>query len=137
MKQPSLFLVINIVLIMHLATFHFLIEPTPVNLNATATDIALRTVNISWNLVQGDAMWVYTLTLASIRDFHTPLSIRAPFEFTGPEGAPPCEVYNFSVTATYVGATYTGAGCSVGASHINNRMLPSLPNIDMLDISLN
>ena len=105
-------------------------------MNATATDIALRTVNISWNPVQGDAMWVYTLTFASM-NFHTPLSIRAPFEFTGPEGAPPCEVYDFSVTATYVGATYTGAGCSAGASHINNRMLPSLPNIDILDISLN
>ena len=30
--------------------------------------------------------------------------------FTAPEGALPCEVYNFSVTATYVGATYNGAG---------------------------
>jgi hypothetical protein len=35
------------------------------------------------------------------------------YHFTAPEGAPPCEVYNFSVTATYVGATYTGAGCSL------------------------
>ena len=88
-KRPSLFLVvINILLIMHLATFHFLIEPTPVNLNATTTDIALRTINISWNPVQGDAMWVYTLTLTSM-NFHTPWSIRTPFEFRGYSGRCP------------------------------------------------
>ena len=56
--------------------------------------------------------------------------------FTAPEGVPPCEVYNFSVTATYVGATYTGAGCSV-PSPVLSRMLPSLPNISRLESSLN
>ena len=48
--------------------------------------------------------------------------------FTAPEGAPPCEVYNFSITATYVGATYTGAGCSV-PSPVLSTTLPSLPFI--------
>ena len=57
--------------------------------------------------------------------------------FTAPEGAPPCEVYNFSVTATYVGATYTGAGCSVPRlSPIMSTMLPSLPDIEKLNSSL-
>jgi hypothetical protein len=57
------------------------------------------------------------------------------YHFTAPEGAPPCEVYKFSVTATYVGATYTGAGCSV-PSPVFSTMLPSLPNISQLVSSL-
>ena len=52
--------------------------------------------------------------------------------FTAPEDVPPCEVYNFSVTATHVGATYTGAGCSV-PSPVLSTMLPSLPNIDKME----
>ena len=57
------------------------------------------------------------------------------FVFSAPEGAPPCEVYNFSVTATYVGATYTGAGCSE-PSPVISRMLPSLPNISRMEASI-
>ena len=57
------------------------------------------------------------------------------YYFTAPEDAPLCEVYNFSVTATYVGATYTGAGCSI-PSPVLSRMLPSLPNVDELESSL-
>ena len=65
------------------------------------------------------------------------VSLNEPhYNFTAPEGAPPCEVYNFSVTATYVGATYTGAGCSV-PSPVLSTMLPSLPSIDRLESSLN
>ena len=51
--------------------------------------------------------------------------------FTAPEGAPPCEVYNFSVSATYVGTTYTGAGCNVPSTVISTT-LPSLPDITYL-----
>ena len=58
------------------------------------------------------------------------------FLFTAPEDAPPCEVYNFSVTATYVGATYTGAGCSV-PSPVLSTVLPSLPDATRLKSSLN
>ena len=58
------------------------------------------------------------------------------YYFTAPEGAPLCEIYNFSVTATYVGATYTGAGCSV-PSPVLSTMLPSLPNIETVESSLN
>ncbi len=56
--------------------------------------------------------------------------------FTAPEGAPPCEVYNFSVTATYVGATYTGAGCSA-TSPVVSSMFPSLPDQRILELSVN
>ena len=58
------------------------------------------------------------------------------FVFTAPENAPICEVYNFSVTATYVGATYSGAGCSV-PSPVLSTMLPSLPDIESLERSIN
>lgn len=56
------------------------------------------------------------------------------FEFTAPDGAPSCEVYNFSVTTTYAGARYTGAGCSVPSSI--QSMLPSLPDTKRLESSL-
>ena len=53
------------------------------------------------------------------------------FEFTAPDGAPSCEVYNFSVTATYDGARYTGPGCSEPSSI--QSMLPSLPDTKRLE----
>ena len=56
------------------------------------------------------------------------------YEFYGPEDANYCEVFNFSVTATYVGATYTGAGCSVH-SPVLSRMLPSIPDISRMQSS--
>ena len=58
------------------------------------------------------------------------------FNFTAPDSAPPCEIYNFSVTATYVGATYTGPDCGVN-NQVDGRMLPSLPDIQPLEASLN
>ena len=65
--------------------------------------------------------------------------VHEPFyTFTAqPESSSPCEVYNFSITAhaTYVGATYTGAGCSV-PSPVLSRMLPSLPDISRLESTL-
>ena len=59
------------------------------------------------------------------------------YVFTAPEGAQPCDVYNFSVTTNYdvVGAKYTGAGCSV-PSPVLSMMLPSLPDISSLESSL-
>ena len=57
------------------------------------------------------------------------------FAFTAPEDAPACEVYNFSVTATYVGATYNGASCSE-PSPVFSTMLPGpLPDVDKLESS--
>ena len=57
------------------------------------------------------------------------------YSFTLPIGAPPCEVYNFSVTAAYVGATYTGASCSVSSAALST-MLPSLPSVKYLSDSI-
>ena len=96
-------------------------------------------INLSWSREpQGlnDSVLKSLLTIShgSSSDI---MSLNEPYyHFTAPEGAPPCEVYNFSVTATYVGATYTGAGCSV-PSPVLSTMLPSLPSIDRLESSLN
>ena len=59
------------------------------------------------------------------------------FYFTAPEGAQPCEVYNFSVIAPYdiAGANYSIAGCSI-PSPVLSKMLPSLPDIDEVESTL-
>ena len=91
-----------------------------------ATDLHLLTVNISWSSLSQS---IYKLTITNTYNQPQMLKLnQSYYGFTAPEGAPPCEIYNFSVTATYVGATYTGAGCSV-PSPVLSRMLPSLPNI--------
>ena len=104
----------------------------------------IQTVNISWSphdlplsQVNKDVLnQTYMLTVTSSNTQPRIVQLHRPYQvFTAPEGTPPCEVYNFSVTATYVGATYTGAGCSV-PSPVISRMLPSLPDIANLNFSL-
>ena len=97
-----------------------------------SADIDIQTANVSWNpssqpfsLVIEDINQIYTLTVTSNNTHPQTPQLHQPFYiFNAPDCAPPCEVYNFSVTATYVGATYTGAGCSV-PSPVLSRMLPS------------
>ena len=116
----------------------FLLEPTAIVLDIV--DVDARVVNISWsglsvvnliNVVQDS-----TLTITYGSNWKIVINTTEHhYSFTAPEGAPPCEVYNFSVTATYVGATYLGACCSV-PSAVVSRVLPSLPNIKRLKSSL-
>ena len=88
-----------------------------------------QAVNISW-VDPNESDRLYNLTVVNSVNQQWTFTIQEPYHlFTAPEGAPPCEVYNFSVTATYVGATYTGAGCSV-PSTIVSTVLPSLPQIN-------
>ena len=105
-------------------------------------DIGDMGVNLSWSYGSqslADAVLRFSLTISNgSSSQELPLSNES--YFTAPEGAPPCEIYNFSVTATYIGATYigatyTGAGCSV-SSPVLSTMLPSLPNIGELESSL-
>ena len=111
-----------------------LVDPIPLMLKVL--DIGVSSVNLTWDLSVVEALQSFLLTIShgsssdikSLNEFY--------YDFTAPEGAPPCEVYNFSVTAAYVGATYTGAGCSV-PSPVLSTMLPSLPSIDRLESSLN
>ena len=107
-------------------------------------DVDIQTVNISWSshdlslsTMNEDVLnQTYMLTVTSCNTQPQIFQLHQPYQiFTAPEVGPPCEVYNFSVTATYVGASYTGAGCSV-PSPVLSRMLPSLPDIVNLNFSL-
>ena len=97
-------------------------------------EISEGAINISWNedssqVAVSDAVQTFSLTVSHGSSSQV-ISLNDSFYyFTAPEDAPPCEVYNFSVTAKYdfVGATYTGAGCNISGSA--SVMLPSLPNI--------
>ena len=102
-------------------------------------DIVDKGVNLSWS--QESQYLADVLLRMSLRVSNGSYSQEIPwlnkssYYFTVPEGAPACEVYNFSVTATYVGAIYTEADCSVTSS-VLTTMLPSLPNISRLDSTL-
>ena len=98
-----------------------------------------HSVNISWSATSPQTMldipqkFVLTISYAGI---YSQISLYDTYYiFTAAEDAPPCEVYNFSVTATYVGATYTGAGCNI-PSQVLSRMLPSLPKVNPVESSL-
>ena len=111
------------------------------------TDIRLQAVEISWlplielprPLMVEDINETYTLSVTSANTQPQIVELHErSYVFTAPEGAPPCEVYNFSVLATYHdigGTTYTGDGCSV-ATPVLQRMLPSPPDIRNLESSL-
>ena len=62
------------------------------------------------------------------------MTLQLYYVFTAPEGAPSCEIYSFSITATNdtVGVTYAGDGCT----QVLSTMLPSLPDISRLEASL-
>ena len=103
--------------------------------------MGVHSINVSWSQMlpvaaASNVMQTFSLTISHGSHTKTISLNESYYHFTAPKGAPPCEVYNFSVTATYVGATYTGAGCSV-PSPVLSRMLPSLPNISGLESSLN
>ena len=99
-------------------------------------DMSMHSINISaWSQVPqaaaaaANVMQTFSLTISHRSRTEKVLSLNKPlYYFTVPDVAPPCEVYNFSVTATYVGATYTGVSCHV-PSPVLSRMLPFLPGI--------
>ena len=107
-------------------------------MDVQSADIDIQTANISWNppsqplsLMIEDINQIYTLTVTSSNTRPQTLQLHQHFYvFIAPTGASPYEVYNFSVTATYIGVNYTGAGCSV-PSPVLSRMLPSLPDNSM------
>ena len=102
-----------------------------------------KSVNLTWNQESSPGM-VYAPQIFSLKindgSKSQVVSLNeSSYTFTAPEGAPPCQIYNFSVTTTqydFAGASYTGAGCSV-PSPVLSTMLPSLPDIDQVESSLN
>ena len=107
-------------------------------LDISVEDIPYQSrINISWTTFQSTVVDSYKLNASSNTQRNLSFLVHEPyFVFTAPEDAPLCDIYNFSVTATYVGATYTGAGCSV-PSPVLSKMLPSLPDATGLKSSLN
>ena len=124
-----------------------IIESILINITQ-AKGITERSVNLSWtsgpetveHMEQGIKV-NYSLKIATnsgtIPSHDQSCQIQEPFYVFSAldKDASPCEVYNFSVTATYPGATYTGTGCSV-PSPVFTTMLPSLPDITRLESSV-
>ena len=80
-------------------------------------------INISWSHLLSSSLSLaslaaqsvyYNLTITQLQGSSSQeISLnKTNYSFTLPKDAPTCEVYNFSVTAAYVGAIYTGASCS-------------------------
>lgn len=95
-------------------------------------------INITWYSGSEINAQIFSLTISFGSSSQVITLNESYYYFIAPEGAPPCQVYNFSVTATYniPGAGYTGAGCSV-PSPVLSTILPSLPDIDQVESSLN
>ena len=101
--------------------------------------MGINFIRLEWSqeLLVPSAVQSFTLTVSNGSNSQViSLLDKSHHNFTVPKGDPPCLFYNFSVTASYFGATYTGAGCSE-SSPVLSRMLPSLPNIVQLESSLN
>ena len=115
-------------------TIFLLIGPIPVRVDIL--DVGVNSLKLSWSheMLATDTH-LFSLNINSGSSSQVISLNESYYNFTAPESAPPCEVYNFSVTATYIGATYTGADCSV-PSPVLSTMLPSLPNISQLQSSL-
>ena len=119
--------------------FSFVYVDLPIFNLSVQANIHSQSLNITWSSESLEPMELdnYILTVSSVNtQLFSFLVEETYYEFTAPKRAPACEVYNFSVTATYVGANYTGAGCSE-PSPVIGRMLPSLPNVVNLESSLN
>ena len=121
-----------------LPLYYYNIDPTSLTNELEIVHIDGKGVNMSWSPQQtSDSVGeFYSLSIDYGSSHDVVLVNDTHYYFRAPDSAPPCEVYNFSVTATPVGATYTGDGCSV-PSPVLSRMLPSLPDIASLESSLN
>ena len=118
------------------------LDPTPLHLSATGTN--LQAVLLSWTPTLSSLQTVediYETYVLTVMSGDTQPQVFQQNEmshvYDAPQGSPPCEFYNFSVTATYVGTmtTYTGADCNAH-SELFNVMLPSLPDIGRMESSL-
>ena len=114
----------------------FIIEPSPFIMEVSEMD--MHSINVSWSQISpvpdSNMSQKFVLMISHGSQSYA-VSLDNPYYIlTAPEGAP-CEVYNFSVTATYIGATYTGDECIV-PSPVLNTTLPSLPDISRLNNSI-
>ena len=106
-----------------------IVGPTPLELKTSEVEISA--INVSWtssgqlSAAASVAELNYSLTISYGSTSHLLLLNESHHIFKAPPGSPPCQIYNFFnffVTGTPVGATYTGDGCSV-PSPVLSRML--------------
>ena len=102
-------------------------------------NVDVGAVNISWSELSSETIpnvgQESTLTITYGSNITVINTIKHHYSFSALEGAPSCEAYNLSIMATYIGATYSGPGCSVPSPTVST-MLPSLPDIEKLNSSL-
>lgn len=120
--------------------YYQITSPAEINqLSVSASpDINLQSSIIFWSSLPAvEVKQIYSLSVKSSNSNTQSFQLNdTRYIFTAPQGSDPCNVYNFSVTATYDGAIYTGAGCSE-PSEIYSMMLPSLPDIENIESTLN
>ena len=96
-----------------------------------------QAINISLTDQNPNRLQMINLTIYNTISQQWVFQLQQPYYvFIAPEGASPCEIYSFKSSHTYVGATYSGAGCSVH-SPVLSTILPSLPDISILQSSHN
>ena len=110
-------------------------EPTATPLVLDVMAMEVNSINVSWSqnaLATLNAKQMFSLTVSHGSSSKTIFVDESFYFFNAPPNAPLCEVYNFSVTATYVGATYTGDSCSVPSPVISTMLPGPLPDINNL-----
>ena len=124
--------------------FSYLLFPCisePARLDWKEVDMTINGISVSWTQESPDLLagWpnvnttqTYSLTVSHGSSSQTISLLESSYYFPVPDNSSSCEVYNFSVAATYVGAT---ASCSV-PSPVISRMLPPLPDIHQVESSL-
>lgn len=133
----------NVANMMHAFTIELFISlySEPVQLGWKEVDMKMNGISISWTQESPDLLagWpnvnttqTYSLTVSHGSSSQMISLLESSYYFPVPDNASSCEVYNFSVAATYVGAT---AGCSV-PSPVVSRMLPPLPDVHQVESSL-
>ena len=118
---------------------HFNLELIPFKIEVE--DLGLRSINISWSQTQwlvaiSNVTQTFNLTVSN-GTWEDTISLSEPYyNFTALESSSECEIYSILVTATFKikDVNYSWKGCSVTST--NHTMLPSLPNVDILQSSL-
>ena len=114
----------------------YFIGPTPFKL--TVEDMNTYSINISWSqqsFVFPTLSSQFNLMVSHGSQTDVISTNDTSYLFFPPRNASPCEVYNFSVMHTHIGATYTGSGCGEPGP-VLSTMLPTLPNINNLESSI-
>ena len=113
------------------------IDSAPLVYALTAEQDSPLSLNITW-IDLAEPLRQYNLTVVNTASQQWTFTTDDPYYiFTAPKDAPPCEIYNFSLAASYIGVTYTGDDCGLPPSLEISTMLPSLPDVSRLQSTHN